>query len=128
MGQQQLLFIILGIIIIGAAIAIGILMYGSQNVQSNRDSLVGDLNDITSAAYGYYMRALILGGGGGSYMGFTAPTALLANDDGNITWTVAANGKSVTFTAHSKYAYGTVITVLDASGKLSPFEYTGQFQ
>jgi len=50
MGQQQLLLILLGIVIVGAAIAVGILIYSSQSVESNRDALVGDINNVSSAA------------------------------------------------------------------------------
>ncbi|MGA2623463.1 MAG: hypothetical protein ABSF91_06365 [Bacteroidota bacterium] len=128
MGQQQLLLILLGIIIVGAAIAVGILVYSSQSVESNRDSLVGDINNVSAAAWGYYMRAQILGGGGGSFLGFVPPQVLVVNDDGNITYIVAADGKSVTFTAVSKYGYGTIQTSVDVQGKLAPFVFTGDFQ
>ncbi len=127
MGQQQLLLILLGIIIVGAAIAVGILLYSSQSVESNRDSLVGDINNISIAAYGYYMRAQILGGGQGSYIGFSPVQALVLNDDGTITPVIAADGKSITFNATSKYAYGTITTTIDLNGKLSPFVFTGDF-
>jgi hypothetical protein len=127
MGQQQLLLILLGIVIVGAAIAVGILIYSSQSVESNRDALVGDINNVSSAAWGYYMRAQILGGGGGTFLGFVAPQVLVANDDGSITWVVASDGKSVTFTASSKYGYGTVTATVNDAGSISAFTFTGDF-
>jgi len=127
MGQQQLLLILLGIIIVGAAIAVGILLYSSQSVESNRDSLVGDINNISVAAWGYYMRAQILGGGGGSFLGFVPVQALMSNDDGTITPVIAADGKSVEFHAISKYGYGTITTTIDVTGNLTPFVFTGDF-
>lgn len=128
MGQQQLLLILLGIIIVGAAIAVGILVYSSQSVESNRDGLVGDINNLSVTAYGYYMRAQILGGGGGSFLGFVPPQSLVSNEDGNITWIIASDGMTVTFTAVSKYGYGTITTNVNTQGQLAPFVYTGDFQ
>ena len=48
MGQQQLLLIILGVIIVGIAIAVGISMFSSGSVQANRDGIVNDLNNLAA--------------------------------------------------------------------------------
>ena len=37
MGQQQLLLIILGVIIVGIAIAVGLSLFSAQSIQSNKD-------------------------------------------------------------------------------------------
>jgi len=50
MGQQQILLIVLGIIIVGIAIVIGIDNFQSKAVQANRDAVIIDLNYLASDA------------------------------------------------------------------------------
>jgi hypothetical protein len=71
MGQQQLLLIILGTIIVGIAVAVGISMFNDQAAATNRDEVSNDLVHYASAAQSYYRRPRILGGGGGSFTGMT---------------------------------------------------------
>jgi hypothetical protein len=129
MGQQQLLLIILGVIIVGIAIAVGISMFSSGSVQANRDGIVNDLNNLAANAYQFKIRPTTMGGGGGTYTGgsgYTIPTKLVTNENGSYTRTNAA--QAVTFVGTSASGYGTVTAVCDSSGALGSFTYTGQFQ
>jgi len=129
MGQQQLLLIILGVIIVGIAIAVGISMFSSGSVQANRDGIVNDLNNLAANAYQFKIRPTTMGGGGGTYTGGSAyaiPTKLASNENGTYTRTNAA--QAVTFVGTSSTGYGTVTAVCDSSGALGSFTYTGQFQ
>ncbi|MGD0338967.1 MAG: hypothetical protein ABSB78_09280 [Bacteroidota bacterium] len=67
MGQQQLLLIILGVIIVGIAVAVGITMFKTNAVSANRDALVGDMTNIAARAQQHYRRPISLGGGGGDF-------------------------------------------------------------
>ncbi len=71
MGQQQLLLIILGVIIVGIAIAVGLSLFSAQSVQANKDAIVNDLNNLAANAYQYRIRPTSMGGGGNNYTGFT---------------------------------------------------------
>jgi hypothetical protein len=71
MGQQQLLIIILGTIIVGIAISVAVIMFNDQASATNRDEVVTDLAHLGSLAQGYYRKPRILGGGGGSFAGLT---------------------------------------------------------
>ena len=129
MGQQQLLLIILGVIIVGIAIAVGISMFSSSSVQSNKDAIINDLNNLAANAYQFRIRPTTMGGGGGSYTGgsgFAIPTKLASNDNGTFAATSAA--QAVTFTGTSAQGYGTVVAVCDSTGRLGSFTYSGQFQ
>ena len=129
MGQQQLLLIILGVIIVGIAIAVGISMFSSSSVQSNKDAIINDLNNLAANAYQFRIRPTTMGGGGGSYTGgsgFAIPTKLASNDNGTFTGTNAA--QAVTIVGTSAQGYGTVTAVCDSTGRLGSFTYTGQFQ
>ena len=129
MGQQQLLLIILGVIIVGIAIAVGISMFSSGSVQANRDGIVNDLNNLAANAYQFKIRPTTMGGGGGTYTGgsgYSIPTKLASNENGTYTRSNAA--QAVTFTGTSGAGYGTVVAVCDSAGQLGSFTYTGQFQ
>ena len=127
MGQQQLLLIILGVIIVGIAIAVGISMFSSSSVQANKDALVNDLNNLAADAYQFRIRPLTMGGGAGSYANYNIPLKLQTNDNG--TFTEASVAAQVTFTATSvMYPGSTVVAVCDSTGRLGSFTYAGQFQ
>ncbi len=79
MGQQQLLLIVLGVIIVGIAIAVGISMFKSNAQSSNRDQVINDLNNLAAKAQQYYRKPTSMAGGGQSFNGF----ALSASDIGN---------------------------------------------
>jgi hypothetical protein len=76
MGQQQLLLIILGVIVVGIAVAVGITMFTDSAVSANRDAVTNDLVNLAARAQQFYRRPTALGGGGGSFAG------LAANADG----------------------------------------------
>ena len=123
MGQQQLLLIILGVIIVGIAIAVGISMFSSGTVQANKDAIINDLNNLAANAYQYRIRPTTMGGGGGGYTGYAIPTKLATNE--NATYAAGSiSATSITFTGTSGQGYGTVIAVLDSTGKLGTFSGT----
>ena len=78
MGQQQLLLIILGVIVVGIAVAVGITMFQDNAVSANRDAVTNDLVNLASRAQQFIRRPITLGGGGNSFVGITADAAGLA--------------------------------------------------
>ena len=91
MGQQQLLLIILGVIIVGIAVAVGITMFQDNAVDQNRSAVIADLTTLAAKAQQYYAKPITLGGGGNSFVGLTADApglALLAST----AFTTNANG------------------------------------
>ena len=71
MGQQQLLLIIVGTIVVGIAIAVAITLFNDQASATNRDEVSNDLGHYASIVQGYYRRPRILGGGGHTFNGLT---------------------------------------------------------
>lgn len=71
MGQQQLLLIVLGVIIVGLAIATAVTLMNSQATASNRDAVTNDLMNLSTRAQQYFRRPKMLGGGGHSFGGLT---------------------------------------------------------
>ena len=78
MGQQQLLLIILGVIVVGIAVAVGITMFSDSAISANRDALTNDLVNLASRAQQFYRRPVSLGGGGNSFGLLTADVAGIA--------------------------------------------------
>ena len=75
MGQQQLLLIILGVIVVGIAVAVGITMFTDNAVSANRDAVTNDLVNLAARAQQFYRRPTALGGGGNSFVGLTQDEA-----------------------------------------------------
>jgi Tfp pilus assembly protein PilE len=99
MGQQQLLLIILGVIIVGIAVAVGITMFQDNAVDQNRSAVIADLTTLAAKAQQYYAKPTTLGGGGNSFVGLTADAtglALLAStaftNNANGTYTISTAG------------------------------------
>ncbi|HEY6951697.1 MAG TPA: hypothetical protein VI758_04780 [Bacteroidota bacterium] len=129
MGQQQLLLIILGVIIVGIAIAVGLSLFSAQSIQSNKDAIINDLNNIAAQAYQYRIRPASMAGGAGSYVGFSIPTKMASN--ANASYTSTATADAVTFSAVSaNNTANTVTAQIDTDGKFvqSGWTYTGDFQ
>ena len=72
MGQQQLLLIVLGTIIVGVAVIVGINMFTTGAVNAERDALLQDINNIASSAASYWRKPAALGGGARDFTGVTS--------------------------------------------------------
>ena len=126
MGQQQMLLIIIGVIIISIAIAVGIELFGATSVNSNRDAIINDMNNIAADAYQYRMRLTNMGGGGGSYEKYKIPKKMATNEDAKFEVTPLAS--SITLLGTSSISYGTVQCIIDSTGLVTNFSYTGEFK
>ena len=103
MGQQQLLLIVLGVIIVGIAVVVGINVFTASSKNANRDAVIADLTTLAAMAQQYYRKPTAMGGGGNSFVGWTIPTSLkntanMSADMANPTISAGADG-TVTMTA-----------------------------
>lgn len=74
MGQQQLLLIVLGLVVIAIAVAVGMSLFRSHAINSKRDILINETIDMAAQAISYYKRAREFGGGGKSFIGWQIPS------------------------------------------------------
>jgi Tfp pilus assembly protein PilE len=95
MGQQQLLLIVLGVIVVGIAVVVGINLFNANAVSSNRDGVVSDLNNLGAMAQQYYKKPTSMGGGGNTFTGWTLPAELDTTANGNYTVTVSAQSVTI---------------------------------
>ena len=65
MGQQQLLLLVLGVVIVGLAVVVGINAFSQNQIRSNADALVNDGLRIASDLQAYALKPEQFGGGGG---------------------------------------------------------------
>jgi hypothetical protein len=94
MGQQQLLLIVLGVIVVGIAVVVGINLFNANAVSSNRDGVVSDLNNLGAMAQQFYKKPTSMGGGGNTFTGWVLAAELDTTANGNYVATV--NAQSVT--------------------------------
>ena len=88
MGQQQLLLIVLGILVVGVAIFVGINYFRSNAIEAKRNNVTNELVNLASIAQQYYMKPKALGGGARSFVGWSIPQELLVTANGSYKATV----------------------------------------
>ncbi len=126
MGQERMLFLTIGIIFVSIAIGVGFFLFSTSARSANREGIVQGINTLSVQANEYLRRPPNLGGGGGSYSGYVIPAALSVTYEG--TYAATVSQKSILFTGTSARGYGSVIALLDSTGQLKNFTFTGEFQ
>ena len=66
MGQQQLLLLVLGIVIVGLAVVAGINAFEENQEKSTKDAIVNEGMRVATDVKAYALKPTELGGGGGS--------------------------------------------------------------
>ena len=118
MGQQQLLLIVLGVILVGVAVVLGIQYFGTGAEQGTKDELVSHNTIIASNAQEWFNKPKSMGGGGLNFQGFTnefTNNLDKLHESSNGTYAITAESDStVTITATPKRASytWTVITAV----------------
>lgn len=90
MGQQQLLLIVLGVIVVGIAVVVGINLFNANATSANRDGVISDLNNLGAMAQQYYKKPVSMGGGGNTFTSWTIPSGLDSTANGTYSPTVSA--------------------------------------
>ncbi len=107
MGQQQLLLIVLGVIIVGIAVVVGINVFTASSSQANRDAVISDLTNLASLAQQYYRKPTALGGGGNTFTSWAIPASLDTTGNGVYSATVAAQTVTIVGTGNENGNNGT---------------------
>lgn len=124
MGQQQLLLLVLGIVIVGLAVVVGIQAFSENQKQANADMMVNDAIRIASDAQAWKLKPGAFGGGAsasnwtglnfgqiGYAIGDNDLTAHSAEDTDyenlNAAYAISADGATLTITGNSYEPDGT---------------------
>ena len=118
MGQQQLLLLVLGAVIVGLAIMVGINLFGQGAIKANEDAVRQDLLNMAARIEEFYRKPVMLGGGGKDLTLLTSFGQLgYYADDGTLLTTLAdyAN-ENGTYTVQGVAAGGCTIQGTMAEG------------
>ena len=128
MGQQQLLLIILGVIIVGIAIAVGLSLFTSQSIQSNKDAMINDVNNLAANAYQFRIRPSSMGGGGGTFANWAIPVRMSSNE--NATYTESGGSATgITIKGVSAQNSGNTVTAsVGSDGRVTSMAFGSDFQ
>ena len=95
MGQQQLLLIVLGVIIVGIAIVLGIAMFRQNSIDQKRDMVINEGITVANNALQYYNKPISLGGGGFSFSGWHIPRQMKNSPNGSFIETVNSDNVEI---------------------------------
>jgi hypothetical protein len=70
MGQQQLLLIVLGVIVVGIAVVVGINLFQANAESSTQDSMVSQGQALGALAQQFFKKPTAMGGGGNTFASF----------------------------------------------------------
>jgi len=93
MGQNQLVLIILGVVIVGIAIVVGINFFTSNSGHADRDAVIADLRSLAVAAQQYYKENNQIYH---SFDGWEIPEG--SDSTGNGVYSVNVSSQIITFT------------------------------
>lgn len=114
MGQQQLLLIVLGVILVGVAVVLGIKYFNVGAESGAKDELVAHTVTIAAQMQEYYKKPTTMGGGGNNFSGFTLPAHMDSTANGTYAVTTG-NPATVVGTPIPKYSWKVTTTVTDSS-------------
>lgn len=106
MGQQQLLLIVLGVIIVGVAVAVGVNQFRSSAVDANRQAVITDLVNLAAKAQRFYRTPTTMAGGGQDFNTFNLAAVDTGNANGSYSLVSAAAPTGAAYVAGSVTAIG----------------------
>jgi hypothetical protein len=95
MGQQQLLLIVLGVIIVGIAVILGIVLFRQNSIDGKRDLLINEGMTVANNAREYFYKPTPYGGGGYSFDGWLIPSQMETSANGSYTATVNSDNVEI---------------------------------
>jgi hypothetical protein len=98
----------------------------STGLMANKNAIIDQLNTLSAQVYLYRVRPKEMGGGEGSYEGFSIPSKLASSEDASFTAAVL-DSNHVRITALSAKGFGTVDVTVNEFGVLVDWAYAGKF-
>ena len=62
MGSQQVLIIVIGVIVVGVAVGVGIMIFNNMTFSSNKSAIANDLQEFSTKMSQYWMLPSSMGG------------------------------------------------------------------
>jgi len=96
MGTQQFFFMVVSLVIVGLAIAVGVTMVSNSYTDRMSEILINKVHNIGIRANEYKKRPVSMGGGGGSYKGFDNQVKSILKDESLKKLKIKGNKKKLT--------------------------------
>lgn len=128
MGQQQLLLLVLGAIIVGVSVVVGINMFSGSALTANEDAVRQDCLNMASRCIEWYRKPAVLGGGGKD---FTNIDFLKIGYDKTITngvYVELVTGDVIMENENGKYTLNPGTTSMTITGELAEDGYDTDVQ
>ncbi len=90
MGQQQLILLVLGIVIVGLGVVVGLEAFDENQRRTSVDALTQDVVRIAGDAQAWRLKPATFGGGGGAFTGVSFAGLGYAETSGTYTTTTGA--------------------------------------
>ena len=130
MGQQQLLLIVLGVIVVGIAVVAGINLFSSSHDESIKDELVAQSMSIGANAQQFFIKPTSMGGGNNTFntggtgnAGYAIPASMQGTTNGTYAGVAAATTYTITATprvvAGKTYNFANVTCIVSPSGMVT---------
>jgi hypothetical protein len=122
MGQQQLLLIVLGLIVVGVAVVVSINVFTSNSEETAKDAIISDTITLGAVAQQYFRKPRALGGGSNSFANWSIPDDLDTTDHGTYEILEEGNANQVVITGSPIESRGynwTVVTTITVKGVTS---------
>lgn len=100
MGQQQLLLIAVGVIIVGIAVAFSMGLFRSAAIDHKRDLVTNECQNLANMALTYSRKPKEFGGGGNTFTGWKVPDKLKNTASGSYTADVQSDKVIITGTGN----------------------------
>jgi hypothetical protein len=82
MGNQQLLLIVVGVIVVGVAIAVGMNYFRANAINTKRDLVINECINIATKAMAYYKMPTNFGGGGNKFTNWSISPYQILTESG----------------------------------------------
>lgn len=102
MGNQQLLLLVLGTIIVGLAVSVGITQFRAYQVEAEGDEIQSTIMSIVADARIHAEKPTTLGGGGGSFAGFRIQASKVPRSYGVSYSMTPRTGQSLSFRGQNR--------------------------
>lgn len=110
MGQQQLLLIVLGVIVVGIAVVVGINLFNANAEESAKDGIVSDCTNLGAMAQQFYKKPTSMGGGSNTFTLWVIPASLVNTANGGYSATAGAQSVVITGTPLAGTGYTWLVT------------------
>jgi len=111
MGQQQLLLVLLGVILVGIAVVVGINLFTANSIEQKRTEITSEGGLLASDAQLFYRKTVSFGGGGRTFTGWTVPRQFQPTAAGTFSATVTPQEVIITGIANEVAFNGSAIEV-----------------